>query len=698
MIFEILPLSNDNPDSDIISLIEDKGIELFTFYFDSIKEGNENDLYYYSYYLQWMFFDAGKWNDLILSLYGNKNYIGFIDFLESDSLKKEFVNRIVKLYKREDIDQIVLHKKILPYFEIQKTNLFTILLNSNRLQLKPYIKCHQTRNDTVKWIDDYYAKNLRFKSLTLINVIDLYRIEKKFAELINITEQLLEIFNKGATFEKIQNFKVPNENKPSPFLNKLFFMIQDFYELSVINLVNFRKYLDSSIIQLRDELDNEDEEHHDVNFTILKMEFYEDLLDKLEGVKFNKMSYYDFYRYDMIIWLSHIEESHPTIDNILDILLTVLSEETVVFDDDLFNLMLRITKTDDPITQSTAIKIKAALLLANYYEPVATGVKQRILLNLNNFVSGMVSLYNDLTDYDDFNVFLYYQQILHMLRAYKQNIYESLDQPVVEKFIFTLLTNYLSFYKGYINSLYTANRILNGESTNYDTIDPIKPMIEWYQKEIFVMDEYIVMDDFLKRSTCVGNRDKLAMIIGFKVDAFAGNNRSRLKINIANKYFKPLVHMMNIYYILEMLSKSEEFIGALVNETMNLKTVSVIKILNILVNKKQISDFDRGVLLPMLDKINEQRENDSQMMEDIPDDLLDPIMGTLIKNPIILPNTNTLMDYDVIMRHLMEQSNNPFSREELTKAQLDEYNERPDIQERLDLFKQRLLDNRKTCK
>ena len=40
MIFEILPLSNDNPDTEIISLIEERGIELFTFYFDSIKEGN----------------------------------------------------------------------------------------------------------------------------------------------------------------------------------------------------------------------------------------------------------------------------------------------------------------------------------------------------------------------------------------------------------------------------------------------------------------------------------------------------------------------------------------------------------------------------------------------------------------------------------------------------------------------------------
>lgn len=702
MKFDILPLSNDNPDSVIISLIEERGIQVFTNYYDIIQEkGNENDNFYYSYYLQWVLFNSGKWKELVSSLYENKKYIGLIDFIENDSLKREFVKRIVKLYKREDISDIVLHDKVLSYFDIEETKLLTILLNSNRIQLNPFLRCSETREGAMKWIYAYYNNNLRFKSLTLINVIDMYGIDKKFTELIKITEQLIDIFSKEVTPEEIQNFKAVEEyfNDDSiTFHNKLFLMIHNFYELSVINLLEFRKYLGRTVIELKDEIDNEEfyDDSYDINFTLLKLEFYEQMLDKLDKVTFDQTQYSNFYRYDTIIWLSHTKQGNSSVNNILETTLSVLFEESLEMDDDIFNVLLRIIQVDNSITKSLAMKLKAALILSSYYEPIATGVKQRILLNINTFVLGMVSLYNDLTDFDDFNIYLYYQQILHLLRDYKDSIYKINDQECVEKFIYTLLTNYFSFYKGYINSLYTANKIMNGESDNYDSIDPIKPMIEWYQKEIFLMDEFIIMGDFLERATCVGNRDKLAMVIGFKINAFAGDKRSQLKINIANKYFKPLVHMMSIYYILDMLKINDAFIDALVNEVINIKTEYVTKILNILVKKKQISDLDRGILLPVLDKINHQRENETQELENIPEELLDPIMGTLIKRPIILPNSNTLMDYDVIMRHLMEQSNNPFTREELTKTQLVEFNERPDIQERLAEFKQRLLESRKT--
>ena len=87
-----------------------------------------------------------------------------------------------------------------------------------------------------------------------------------------------------------------------------------------------------------------------------------------------------------------------------------------------------------------------------------------------------------------------------------------------------------------------------------------------------------------------------------------------------------------------------------------------------------------------------QKEEDDD--EDIPEDLLDPIMGSLIKTPVALPNSDTIMEKDVIVRHLMNQEENPFTREPLTMKELEEYNVRPDIQSLLSNFKQRLLDRR----
>ena len=64
---------------------------------------------------------------------------------------------------------------------------------------------------------------------------------------------------------------------------------------------------------------------------------------------------------------------------------------------------------------------------------------------------------------------------------------------------------------------------------------------------------------------------------------------------------------------------------------------------------------------------------------EIPDEFLDPIMGSVIEDPVCLPNTDIIMERDVILRHLLENQDNPFNREPLTKKELDDFNARDDI-------------------
>jgi hypothetical protein len=65
-------------------------------------------------------------------------------------------------------------------------------------------------------------------------------------------------------------------------------------------------------------------------------------------------------------------------------------------------------------------------------------------------------------------------------------------------------------------------------------------------------------------------------------------------------------------------------------------------------------------------------------------------MGTLIENPVILPNSDMFMEKDVILRHLLTSEDNPFNREPLTKSQLEEYNEREEIKEKITEFQERI--------
>lgn len=60
---------------------------------------------------------------------------------------------------------------------------------------------------------------------------------------------------------------------------------------------------------------------------------------------------------------------------------------------------------------------------------------------------------------------------------------------------------------------------------------------------------------------------------------------------------------------------------------------------------------------------------------DIPDEFLDPIQYTLMKDPVILPSSRVTVDRPVILRHLLSDSTDPFNRSHLTPDMLIPDNE-----------------------
>ena len=52
-------------------------------------------------------------------------------------------------------------------------------------------------------------------------------------------------------------------------------------------------------------------------------------------------------------------------------------------------------------------------------------------------------------------------------------------------------------------------------------------------------------------------------------------------------------------------------------------------------------------------------------MEQIPDEFLDPLMFTLMTDPVLLPS-GAIMERTVIAQHLLNDSTDPFNRSHLT--------------------------------
>lgn len=68
-----------------------------------------------------------------------------------------------------------------------------------------------------------------------------------------------------------------------------------------------------------------------------------------------------------------------------------------------------------------------------------------------------------------------------------------------------------------------------------------------------------------------------------------------------------------------------------------------------------------------------QIQLDNQMSDDwmseAPDEFKDPLMMTVMSDPVLLPS-GLIMDRAVIMRHLLNSSTDPFNRQHLTEDML----------------------------
>jgi ubiquitin conjugation factor E4 B len=59
-------------------------------------------------------------------------------------------------------------------------------------------------------------------------------------------------------------------------------------------------------------------------------------------------------------------------------------------------------------------------------------------------------------------------------------------------------------------------------------------------------------------------------------------------------------------------------------------------------------------------------ESDEALTADAPEEFLDPLMFTFMKDPVILPTSGTIIDRSTITQHLLNDPNDPFNRKELT--------------------------------
>ena len=70
-----------------------------------------------------------------------------------------------------------------------------------------------------------------------------------------------------------------------------------------------------------------------------------------------------------------------------------------------------------------------------------------------------------------------------------------------------------------------------------------------------------------------------------------------------------------------------------------------------------------------------------------PDKFLDPILCTLISDPVLIPEINVFFDRSTIERQISREPVHPYTKKELTKEILDSYNEKEEVKKKVQEFK-----------
>ena len=161
--------------------------------------------------------------------------------------------------------------------------------------------------------------------------------------------------------------------------------------------------------------------------------------------------------------------------------------------------------------------------------------------------------------------------------------------------------------------------------------------------------------------------DRLAGMLDYNIVALVGPKYNELKVKNPEEYrFDPGELLFRLCSIFINLSMENEFVDAVARDERSFRPECFKKAINILyrVGKVPNQEFENKLLTfskRAADKKAEEEEEESELGE-IPDEFLDPLMFTLMKDPVKLPHSKVSIDRSVIKAHLMNDPTDPFNR------------------------------------
>ncbi|XP_015110282.1 ubiquitin conjugation factor E4 A [Diachasma alloeum] len=162
--------------------------------------------------------------------------------------------------------------------------------------------------------------------------------------------------------------------------------------------------------------------------------------------------------------------------------------------------------------------------------------------------------------------------------------------------------------------------------------------------------------------------DRIASMLNYLLLQLVGPNKRNLKVKDQKEYeFNPANLVLNICEIYINLGENENFTLAVSQDGRSYRPDLFKLADNVLVRIGGVGIL--GDLENFSKRVAEAahiKREEEEILTDAPDEFLDPIMSTLMTDPVILPSSKISVDRQTIARHLLSDQTDPFNRSPLT--------------------------------
>lgn len=188
--------------------------------------------------------------------------------------------------------------------------------------------------------------------------------------------------------------------------------------------------------------------------------------------------------------------------------------------------------------------------------------------------------------------------------------------------------------------------------------------------------------------------DRLAASLDFNLNVLAGPRCQELRVQDREKYrFRPRELLGDILQIILNLAGKDAYTVATAKDARSYNKTLFDNAMRIASRAGLKTDQQLLVLKQMMDKIEALRKAEAEEEEagETPEEYLDPLTAEIMLDPVILPASGTVIDFNTIKQHLLTTPQDPFNR---TPLKIEDIKRDDALREEIEAFKAKRRQDR----